>query len=250
MLRIALLTARSRPGTFLGALLAFFAAGVLAMAGGMLLQAALSTHPPVERFAGAAAVVTGHQVVGKEDKVVLAERARVNASLATRLAAVPGVRAAIADTSVPAHLGTHAAEAHGWSSARLTPYALSAGRAPARASEVVTGYHARIGSPLTLASTEAGHVVTVVGNARPRHAVRKRAIFLTDAEAARLAGHAGRVDAIGILAGPGFDASRLKAAAHGAEVLTGRGRGRAESPEMQDGETRLVAVSASFAGLG
>src|SRR3954447_13806133 len=250
MLRIALLTARSRPGTFLGALLAFFAAGVLAMAGGMLLQAALSSHPPVERFAGTAAVVTGHQVVGTENKVVLAERARVNASLATRLAAVPGVRAAIADTSVPAQLGTHAAEAHGWSSARLTPYALTAGRAPARASDVVTGYHARIGSHLTLASTEAGHVVTVVGNARPRHAVRKRAIFLTDAEAARLAGHAGRVDAIGILAGPGFDASRLQAAAHGAEVLTGRGRGRAESPEAQDGETRLVAVSASFAGLG
>src|SRR3954447_19935022 len=139
MLRVATLTARSRPGTFIGALLAFFCSGVLAMAGGMLLQAALTTHPPVERYAGAAAVVTGQQVVGTEDPTVLAERARVNAGLATRIASVPGVRAAIGDITVPAQLGAHSTEAHGWSSARLTPYTLPAGRAPARATEVVTG---------------------------------------------------------------------------------------------------------------
>src|SRR5436309_12233609 len=105
MFRMALVSARTRPSTFLGALLAFFAAGVLAMAGGMLLQAALSSHPPVERYAGTAAVVTGQQVVGADHDVVLAERARVSTSLATRLAAVPGVRAAVGDVSVPAQLG-------------------------------------------------------------------------------------------------------------------------------------------------
>ena len=109
------------------------------------------------------------------------------------------------------------AVAHGWSSAALTPYVLSAGRAPAGPGEVVTGYRARLGARLRLASTDAARTVTVVGVARPRHAVgQQTAIFLTDDEAARLAGHPGRADAIGVLAGPGFDASRLRAASRGA----------------------------------
>src|SRR4051794_34285613 len=196
MFRLALNSARTRPSAFIGALLAFAMSGVLAMAGGMLLEAALRTHPPVERYAGTAAVVTGHQVVGSDNDVVLSERARVSDSLAGRLAAVPGVRAAIADVSVPARIGRRAAQAHGWSSAQLTPYALTAGRAPAGPAEVVTGFHARLGSHLRLASTEAARTVTVVGVAHARHSVRTPAIFMTDSEAARMAGHPGRVDAI------------------------------------------------------
>jgi len=203
VLRIAILTARGRVGTFAGALLAFVASGVLAMAGGMLLEAALRTHPRVERYAAATAVVTGQQIVGSEDAVDLGERARVSTSLVTRLASVPGVRAAVADLSVPARLGNRPGELHGWSSSALTPFALIAGRAPARPGEVVTGYGSRLGARLPLASTEIARTVTVVGNARPRHPVRNHAaIFLTDAEAARLADHPGRVDAIGVLTGP------------------------------------------------
>src|SRR3954471_16271266 len=142
MLRIAILTARSRIGIFAGALLAFFASAVLVMAGGMTLEAALRTHPPVERYAGAAAVVSGQQNVGPDKDVVLGERARVSSALTPRLAAVPGVRAALADLSVPAWLGRRPAVAHGWGSAALTPYELSAGRAPAAANDVVTGYRA------------------------------------------------------------------------------------------------------------
>src|SRR3954468_9334412 len=104
MFRLALNTARTRPSAFIGALLPFAMSGVLAMAGGMLLQAALATHPPVERYSATAAVVTGQQVVGADHDVVLEERARVSSSLVPRLAAVPGVGAAIADTSVPADL--------------------------------------------------------------------------------------------------------------------------------------------------
>ena len=61
MLRLALLSARGRLGTFAGALVALIASSALVMAGGMPLEAALRTHPPVERYAGAAAVVTGQQ---------------------------------------------------------------------------------------------------------------------------------------------------------------------------------------------
>src|SRR4051794_14619836 len=251
MLRIAVLTARKRLGTFAGALVAFAMSAVLVMAGGMLLLAALDNHPPVERYAATAAVVAGHQDVGPDHDVILSERARLDEALVARLAAVPGVRAAIGDVSVPARLGGRSGKAHGWSSAALTPYRLTAGRAPAGPGEVVTGYRSRLGAQLRLASTEAARTVTVVGIARPRRSYSgPAAIFVTDAEATRLAGHSGRVDAIGVLAGPGFDAQRLHVAAGDAAVLTGQGRGKAESPERQEGRTRLIAVAASFAGLG
>jgi putative ABC transport system permease protein len=250
MLRLALLSARGRLGTFTGALVALIASSALVMAGAMPFESALRTHPPVERYAATAAVVTGQQTVGADHDVPLGERARVSSALTARLAAVPGVRAAIADVSAPARLGGRATAAHGWGSAALTPYALTAGRPPAGPDEVVTGYRAALGARLRLASTEAARTVTVVGVARPRHPVRQRtAIFLTDAEAARLAGHPRRADAIGVLAGPGFDASRLRAAAGGADVLTGDARGKAEYPDLQEARTTLIAVTAAFGGL-
>jgi putative ABC transport system permease protein len=86
--------------------------------------------------------------------------------------------------------------------------------------------------------------------ARPRHHVSQQIpIFLTDAEAIRLAGHPGRVDAIGVLAGPGFDLTRLRAAAGGVQVLTANARGQAEYPELQRTRTTLIPVTAAFAGL-
>src|SRR5918995_2693989 len=97
MLRLALLSGRL--STFTGALVALIASSALVMAGGMPLEAALRTQPPVERYAAAEAVVTRQQVVGTEDAVVLGERARVDSALAARLEAVPGVRAAVADVS-------------------------------------------------------------------------------------------------------------------------------------------------------
>ena len=248
MLRLVALSARGRLGAFTGALVALFAAAVLSMAWGMQLESILRTHPPVERYAAAAAVVTGQQETGHH--VLLGERARVSSALAARLAAVPGVRAAIGDVSVPGQLGGRAVVAHGWSSAALTPYDLSAGRPPVRPGEVVTGYPAALGSRLPLEAAGPVRTVTVVGIARPSHAVSQQtAIFLTDAEATRLAGHPGRVDAIGVLAGPGFDVSRLRAAAGGAQVLTGAARGTAEYPELEQTRTVLIPVTAAFGGL-
>jgi putative ABC transport system permease protein len=250
MLRLGILTARGRLAAFIGAFVALMAAAVLTMAWGMQLEAVLRGHPPVERYVGAAAVVAGQQTVGADHDVLLTERARVDSDLAARLAAVPGVKAAIGDVSVPVHLGNRDAAAHGWASAALTPYVLTAGRAPAGPGEVVTGYPARLGARLQLASTEAARRVTVVGVARPRRPVSQQtAIFLTDGEATRLAGHPARVDAIGVLAGPGFDATRLHAAAGGAEVLTGDERGRAEHPELHEARTTLIPVTAAFGGL-
>ena len=251
MLRLALLTARTRPGSFAGALLAFAMSAVLVMAGGMLLQAALRTHPPVERYGAAAAVIAGDQTTGADHDVELGERVRVPTSLTSRLRSVPGVRAVIADVGVPARLGRRTTEAHNWSSAQLAPYVLVAGRAPRQPNEIVTGYPAKLGARLVFSSTQPARQVIVVGIARPRPpAGTRRVIFLSDTEAARMAGHPGRVDAIGILAGRSFDPARLRTAAGNALVLTGAARGKAESPELQAGRTRLIAVAASFAGVG
>src|SRR3982750_4903897 len=140
MLRLALLSGRGRLGPHVGALVALIAASVLTTAWGMQLESVLRGHPPVERYAGAAAVVTGQQIVGADHDVALGERARVSSALASQLAAVPGVRAAIGDVSVPVRLGGREAVAHGWGSAALTPYVLSAGRPPVRPGEVVAGY--------------------------------------------------------------------------------------------------------------
>src|SRR3954449_10617656 len=250
MLRLAILSARGRLGTFTGALVALIASAVLVMAGGMTLEAALRAHPPVERYAAATAVVTGQQIAGADHDVPLGERARVSSALTARLAAVPGVRAAVADVSVPARLGARPTAAHGWGSAALTPYVLSAGRPPAGPDEVVAGYRAKLGARLSLASTEPARRVTVVGVARPRHPVSQQtAVFLSDAEAERLGGHPGRVDAIGVLAGAGFDAARLRAVADGAQVLTGAARGKGEHPELQAARMTLIPVTAAFAGL-
>src|SRR3954453_5275349 len=166
MLRLALLTARTRPGSFVGALLAFAMSAVLVMAGSMLLLAPLPTHAPVERYAAAAAVVAGDQTTGADRDVDLGERVRIDASLTSRIQAVPGVGAAIADVGVPGLLGQRTIDAHTWSSARLTPYAITAGRAPRQANEIVTGYPAELGAHFTLSATEQPRQVTVVGIAQ------------------------------------------------------------------------------------
>jgi putative ABC transport system permease protein len=132
VLRLATLSARGRLGAFTGALVALFASAVLSMAWGMQLESILRTHAPVERYAAAVAVVTGQQEVGTGHDVPLGERGRVSSALTARLAAVPGVRAAIGDVSVAALLGDRTVVAHGWSSAALAPYVLTAGRPPAR----------------------------------------------------------------------------------------------------------------------
>jgi putative ABC transport system permease protein len=67
------------------------------------------THAPVERYAAATAVVTGQQKAGTGHDVLLGERARVSSAIAARLAAVPGVRTAIGDVSVPGLLGDRTA---------------------------------------------------------------------------------------------------------------------------------------------
>ena len=122
MLRLAILTARKRLGTFVGAFLALVGSAVLVMAGGMLLESALRSHAPVTRYAAAAAVVTGHQDVGPDHDVILGEPVRISSALVA-LVLLPCRECARRSPTdaVPARLGAHDVQAHGWSSAQLAP---------------------------------------------------------------------------------------------------------------------------------
>src|SRR3954447_18509745 len=246
MLRIAILGVRGRLSAFTGAFVALLVAAVLVMACGVLLESGIRAHAPVERYAGAAAVIAGKQSIGEDGDVVLTERARVDASLAARVPpAAAGPRRArgqgIGDFASPGRGVT----AHGWSTAALNPYTLREGRAPQRPGEAVAGFGTRLGAHVRLLDRTA----RVVGIAAPRTPVtRERVVFVTDAEAIRMAGHPGRADAIGVL-GP-VDARRLRAEVpRGVRVLTGRDRGQAEDLAVQEARETLIAVAGAFGGL-
>ena len=277
MLRIALQGLRGRKGPFAGAFVALAVAAALVMACAALTEAGLRSAPGVERYAGAPIVVAGHQEMEAAaetedtDAVPLLERARVPAALVPRLAAVPGVRAAIADISVAAGLRGpagavtgptgHPIAAHPWETAALTPYALRSGRAPVRARELVVDAgvarrgHLRVGQRVELASNGPAQAMTVVGIAGTAAAVKRQGVvFVTRDEAERLATTPGRVDAIGILPASGVDrdalADRVRKVTGGrVRVVTGADRGEVEHVESIEAREGLLALCGTFGGL-
>ena len=277
MLRLALLGLRGRRSTFAGAAVALFFAAVLVTACGVLLASALRSTPEAERYAGAPIVLAGqqtlHQRINKNDSedVLLPERVRVASALTSRLADVPGVRSVVPDVSVRTQvLGAHGAVpgpgghdtfAHGWSSAALTPLTLHAGRPPARPGEVVLDAGLarrgglRVGARVRLGSTDRAAPLTVVGIADARPPLeRQAAVFVSDAEAERLAGHPGRTDAIALLTERGADTAKVAAAARvvagpHVAVLTGSRRGGPEFPAYADAREGLMALTGMFGAL-
>src|SRR4051794_1005027 len=153
MLRIALSTLAARKGGTLGAFASVGLAVTLVVSCGILLQASLDAPIRVDRLDAAAVVVEADQAVQSPPAKatvtpLLAERRRVDAGLAARIARVPGVAQAIADRSLYAQvvdrrgrvvLGRDGepSAGHGWASAALTPYAVTSGHRPHAASEVV-----------------------------------------------------------------------------------------------------------------
>ena len=121
----------------------FFGALIVSACGG-LMETGIRSETPVQRLAAAPIVVGGQQTLAlpeddpatldPEDKhkfknATLPERVRLDAALADRLRAVPGVTSVVGEVSFPAQIGAASALGHAWDSAVLTPYALS-GQAP------------------------------------------------------------------------------------------------------------------------
>jgi putative ABC transport system permease protein len=263
----------------------FYGAAVVA-ACGVLLESGLRYHGVRGHYARSVVVVATPNltvVEGRgEDRSVniypLPEGGRVDAGLAARLAALPGVRRAVTDVAVPVTVMARQSggrprdtassmTGHPWSAAVLTPFTLQVGAPPTSPADVIvdakvaraTG--ATLGQRLRLVVPDGAHIFRVTGIAESRAAADEPTAFFTDEEAAALAGHTGTADLVGVIAVPGVRASALAAAvravlpthppnASGAFpiVYTGADRGLVQSPAAANGRVYVIAVSATFGG--
>ncbi|HEX6357551.1 ABC transporter permease [Actinophytocola sp.] len=261
MFRIALRTLRFRKGAFVATFLAMTFGAVLVLACGGLMETGIRGDLPAQRLANTQFVVTGSQtwVLPKENPddpeedtegAYLPERVRLSTDLLEEIARVPGVAAAVGDVSVPALLNGAGVDAHGWSSASLTPVALVSGKAPAQG-EVVLGQGSgtAVGDRVDLVVRGTAQTFTVSG------LVPGQAVFFSDSQAARLAGHPNTVDLIGVRTEAGADlgavADRIGQLLPGqnATLLAGDERGWAEHLESGSAGENLIVLAAVFGGL-
>ncbi|HEU4948595.1 MAG TPA: FtsX-like permease family protein, partial [Kribbella sp.] len=147
---------------------------------------------------------------------------------------------------------------HGWPSAVLGPFTLSAGRQPEAREEVVleawTADRAgvSVGDPVTLmvGSTSSTYRVSGLVNAPGGGMARQAALFFTDERARRLSGQPDQVDTIGVLADPGADPADLAAAVEravpGVRTYTGNDRSDAESLDIGQTRSFVIELASSF----
>ncbi|MGV9930384.1 ABC transporter permease [Streptomyces olivaceoviridis] len=280
MLRYALQSVRARKAGFLGAFLALMCAAALITACGTLLDTGLRGTIRTERYAAAPVVVSADQYVHrttvkhkkgktkvKHKAKPIAERAWLPENLRGTLAHTPGVARVVPELTflaqplTPAGTGGRTAYGHAWDSAALTPYRLTAGRAPQAAGDVVIdgdlAARARLrpGDRLTVQSTQAPRTYRITGIATPATAVRHQmALFFSAGEARRLAAHPGQATAFGVLPAKGADPERVRRAVaralHGttAQVSTGDARGPVEFLDAAAARTRLVSMGGAMGG--
>ncbi|MFJ7303717.1 FtsX-like permease family protein [Streptomyces sp. NPDC099088] len=282
MLRYALKTVRARKGGFLGAFVALLCAAALITACGTFLETGLRGTIRTERYAAAPIVVSADQNVHrttvkhkkgktkvKHKAKPIAERAWLADDLATRLRGLPGVRRVVPELTFPAQPLTAAsavekdrpAYGHAWDSAVLTPYRLTAGRAPESGTDLVVDRHfaerahLKPGDRLTVQSTRSPRTYRVTGIAAPASDVsHQTSLFFSTAEATRLAAHPGQVGAIGVLPENGTDVQTVERAViealNGttAQVASGDERGPVEFLDAAAARIRLVSMGGAMGG--
>ncbi|MDG3014378.1 ABC transporter permease [Speluncibacter jeojiensis] len=250
-----------RRGSFAAVFVAVLCATALTCALAVLFESGIRGGVTPHRYAGADVVVGAPQALDVREDVdqPFTERSLLPASAVDELSRVPGVRAAIADLTVPLSTDDGAVlDAHPWSSTGLAPYTLTEGRAPSGPNEIaVTGGRA-LGDRITLRHGGIADEYTVVGvvsapEAEPSD--RPATVFLSDARAGSLWPHRGRVAAVGLLAADGVDASslatRVRDALPGLDVRTYTGDARGDVEYLDAGAARseLMALCAAFAGV-
>lgn len=253
MIGIAWRTVRRQTGTLLGAFV-MSAVGAVLITAFVVIQSSLAqTRAPVERFAGAAVVVSG-------------DPGMISPMLLQQVGQVPGVERAVPELTFPAlmldrdgqplwDLRQTAQFGHSWSSARMTPFEIVDGQEPTGTGQValdattarVAG--ARVGDQVPV---EVGGVVRrmrVSGIVEAGHGALtfQRTLFFSPQEAVELAGRGSdRSDAAGIILTAGADPAvvgpavqdRVRAALAGDvsspsgvpsfQVTWGTGRGESE----------------------
>ncbi|MGW0934567.1 ABC transporter permease [Streptomyces sp. NPDC002666] len=267
---------RFKPASFAGTFVALMMSALIVTACGILLETGLRASVPAERYAQAPVVaaadqyeyvVTGSGEDREEEAVPLPDTARVDAALADRAAAAPGVAAAVADHTFPVRAGDSALTAHGWGAHAFTGTALTSGTAP-RTGEVVLdtaaarAVKAAVGDTVALRTAAGQQDFRVAGLAEPgpgdtaRNTGTAGALaWFADAQAPTLAGHPGKADAIAVLAQHGTDADTLAGsvskalAGSGAQVRVGDDRGAIEDPGLGYAKDTLFGIGASFGGI-
>ncbi|MFJ5547258.1 FtsX-like permease family protein [Streptomyces sp. NPDC093225] len=282
MLRYALLSVRDRKAGFLGAFVAFLCAAALITACGSLLETGLRGTVATERYAATPVIVSADQQVHqttvkdkgngkrkvKHKSKPVAERAWLPAGVLTAVRSAPGVGRAVPELTFRARPLTRTpddrpAYGHAWDSAALTPFTLTAGRAPRTDRELVVDRGLaeraglRPGSPLTVQSTTTPRTYTVTGIAAAGGAGLRHqsALFFNPAEARRLSARpAGTYTAIGVRPAPGTSPAALEAAlatalkGTTAQVSGGADRGPVEFLDAAGARVTLVSMGGSMAG--
>ncbi|MFD0402702.1 FtsX-like permease family protein [Kitasatospora sp. NPDC127121] len=224
---LARASVRFRPASFVGTLVALVLGAAVVVACGVLLQTGLTASVAPQRYAGTPVVVAADPMVRITAKVgrdtetreqTTPERARTDAALVGRIAALPGVAAARPDSAfpLPAGTGTPALTGRGFAALGIAGPAdqLVEGRAPG-ADEVVLdadtarAAHLAPGAKLTLTAPGGTGDYRVSGLAAAQSA--GPTAWFADATADRLSGHPGRIDAIAVQPREGVDRAALVA---------------------------------------
>ncbi|WP_167132193.1 ABC transporter permease [Paramicrobacterium chengjingii] len=245
--------------SFIGVIVAVLLASALSTALGVLVESGLRGGVAVERLAGADVIVGAPQSkpVPEDVPVPFTERALLPEDTIDDIAAVPGVKHAIADVEVPltTHDGTEVS-AHPWAAAALTPSPLSAGNPPTAADQVVvsSALGAEPGDRIELAHGGVPITYTVSGVVDPASAtVSTSNVFLSEQGIDALWPHQGSIALVGVIAADGTDAAALSAAitdaVPGIVTYEGAARGDVESLAGAQARTNLIALSGSLAGV-
>ena len=251
---------RHRNG-FVAVFITVFSAALLVCALGVLFESGIRGGATPHRYAGADVVVGAPQSLDTREDFdqPYSERALLPASAVDEMARLPDVRSAVGDVSVPLSDDSgRRFDAHGWSSAVLAPFTLTAGHPPTGPDEVVTTDPATLGDRVTLRHGGIGSEYTVVGVAAassPESNSRPATIFLEDARAQQLWPHPGSVAVVGLMGHDGVGsaalASQVSAELGDLGVVTYTGDARADAEHLDVGAARgeLVILTSAIAGV-
>lgn len=270
MLLLAWQTVKARTSGFVGAFIAILCGTALVAACGVLMESGFRGGVPTQRYAAADAVVTGDRVIRLPGADALtdqhlSEQVPLPAALAEKIAAVPGVRAAVPEQTFPAvvigqdgqPIADKPAFGHNWESAVLAPYTVKDGAEPRADDEIVldTGLAARAGVRVgdeVRVMTRSVPVAYRVAGVAEAGGDRQAAMFFTSAEAAELAGRTDQVNAFGVLAEPGTSglAGRVAEALRDDRVTVAEGADRSAAEFEDVGRTKsmLAILAGSFGG--
>lgn len=272
MISLALGLIRSHKAALTGVFIAVLLGSAILTACFILSASSSAGGFPPERYAAASVVVGAPQSLSVNGVTQpYTERVPVPAGWVREIAQVPGVKTAVGDVSVSVSLVTGSGTiyagtsekpilAHGWSSAVLGPFTISAGTAPRQPGQVVldTALAAQAGVrpgdsiEVLLGSVPSRYRVVGLAEAPAGGLPQQSAIFLTDQAALQASGHPGTVDTVGVIADPGVSAgqvaNRIARAIPGAVTYTGANRAEAEFPVIGQGRSFLVQVAGGLGG--